>query len=102
MIYDSYIDRFGVNKDYQRILNLQAKIAKAQNGYILTKNKRHENEINIFSYELEKLLQTSGKGMTTDQILTVIAKHRGLVKIDSKQITVVDFHIMKEDYERCN
>lgn len=101
LIYDSYINTFGINKYYQEYLKICIKIAKNQTKYIETNNKLLLTNISIFEFELQELKKNMKSDVSTFSILNALSKMQGY-HINTKEITVTEYFSLIKDYERAN
>ena len=91
LIYDEYLNEFGLSDEYKEILNVKRKIANLQADYIIKGNRITLNYINIEKNALESLYDSSKKGSSFRESLVHLEKMQG-IKINTKQITVADYY----------
>ena len=91
LIYDEYLNEFGLSDDYKEILKVKRKIANLQADYIIKGDRVLLNFINIEKNALESLYDTSKKGSTFRDSLVHLEKMQG-IKINTKTITVADYY----------
>ena len=91
LIYDEYLNEFGLSDEYKEILKVKRKIANLQADYIIKGDRVLLNFINIEKNALESLYDTSKKGSTFRDSLVHLEKMQG-IKINTKQITVADYY----------
>lgn len=91
LIYDEYLNEFGLSDEYKEILNVKRKIANLQADYIIKGDRVILNFINIEKNALESLYDTSKKGSSFRESLVHLEKMQG-IKINTKQITVADYY----------
>ena len=97
-IYDSYLSEFGLGKDYERILELQAEIASLECQFVYTNDRFLMNKIRELKSELEEFLGREVES-DSDTILTYLRKWMGQW-INTREITVREFYKMVRDYQR--
>lgn len=100
-VYSSYIDCFGLNDLYIRLLGFQKKKALAQAEYVLTKSAFQKNIIRLMDIEIEKVKKEMNKGITTESVLVHLSKYMGF-RQDPKKITVKEYFSLIKEYERSN
>lgn len=91
LIYDEYLNEFGLSDEYKEILKVKRKIANLQADYIIKGDRVLLNFINIEKNALESLYDTSKKGSTFRDSLVHLEKMQG-IKINTKTITVADYY----------
>ena len=91
LIYDEYLNEFGLSDEYKEILKVKRKIANLQADYIIKGDRVLLNFINIEKNALESLYDTSKKGSSFRDSLVHLEKMQG-IKINTKQITVADYY----------
>ena len=91
LIYDEYLNEFGLSDEYKEILKVKRKIANLQADYIIKGDRVILNFINIEKNALESLYDTSKKGSSFRDSLVHLEKMQG-IKINTKQITVADYY----------
>ncbi len=91
LIYDEYLNEFGLSDEYKEILNVKRKIANLQADYIIKGDRVILNFINIEKNALESLYDTSKKGSSFRESLVHLEKMQG-IKINTKKITVADYY----------
>lgn len=101
-IYDEYIDRFGLEKHYTKILKSMKKLAKLNVKYaksLLSKKPDRflENLINIEQAKLDALMQDNGNGMTVLQSLPKLSKLQGY-PIRPHETTFIEYKNILAEY----
>lgn len=99
VIYDKYIQRYGLGDLYDEYLALKKTIALLELSYVETGDTFILNQINIEKVNLIALEPTSEGGMTIGQIVVHLSKWMG-TWINKKQITVEEYKSLLEEYER--
>lgn len=99
IIYQQYIDRFGLSKLYEKMLNQMRKKADLELDYIISGDKFKLTLLEMETRRLESMLSTAGTGISTDQTLIHLSKWVGYW-IKSKEISVLEFFNLAKEYER--
>jgi hypothetical protein len=97
-IYDSFLLKFGIAKDYKRVLELKAEIALLQCDYVENDDTYALNMIRRLERELEELIDRPAD-IDTDGIIIHLEKWRGFA-IDEDKITVRKFYKLLHEYKR--
>jgi len=100
-IYDNYLDVYGLNDLAKRLMNLNKKLAIAQNDYIISENRFVLNAVRVLSSEIEKIKSQMNKGLSHDKVLIHLSKFMGF-KLSSKKITVKEYLDLLIEHERGN
>lgn len=103
-INDEYIERYGLDKYYLKLLKLLRRKAELELEYILTGDRRKLTDIEIKEADLRQQLETKGTGISIEASLIHISKFLG-VWINVKQITALEYYdLLKEleDYTKIN
>ena len=93
-IYDDYIKKIGLGKNYEYILELQRDLAILQCDYIISNDRFLLNNINTLKDDIDLALKNSQKGgddMTTT--LIKLSKWAGY-RLDEREISVLELHKM--------
>ena len=107
LIYDDYIKKIGLGKNFEYILELQRDLAVLQCDYIIENNRFLLNSINILKDDIDEAIknsQKSGEDMTTT--LIKLGKWAGY-RLNEKEVTVLELHkmidlIIKENESKPN
>lgn len=100
-IYDNYLDVFGLNDAYKKLLKNRSIIAQTQCDFIVTKQAKLFNVIRTYEAENKKLESMMKVGMTTEQVLVHLSKMQHQ-HINTKEITVAYYKALIKEYERNN
>lgn len=87
-LQDEYIERFGLDADFEKELALKKQIIQLNCDYVLTQNKFNNTLINIAKADLKAL--GDKKGTDFYIIKDSLEKHKGF-KIDPKTTSVVEW-----------
>jgi hypothetical protein len=101
VIYDAYIQEFGLGKLYDRLLKAMKKKVELQLDYIITGNRFKLTEIEVEKARLESMLSNKGNGMTIEQTLIHLSKWLGSW-VNSKNITVREYFNLINEYGKAN
>jgi len=92
LIQDSYYEKFGLGKDYLRVLELQKDIALLQCDLIITNDNFINNKIKRYKRELEEILNRPYKS-DIQETLIHITKWLGS-PVREKETTVLELYSM--------
>lgn len=101
MLYDQFLDRFGIDERLELYLNLKVQLTKLRCLWIQTGDDMILNQIAIEEINLKNLDPTKTEGMTTDQCLVHLSKWLGY-HVKKKDITIVEFKNLMNEYGRAN
>jgi len=93
-IYNDYIKKIGLGKNYEYILQLQNDLAILQCDYVIENNRFLLNSINTLKSDIDQAIKNSqagGEDMTTT--LIKLGKWAGF-RLDERQVTVLELHRM--------
>jgi hypothetical protein len=96
---DEYINRYGLDKYYLKLLKLLKVKAMAELDYILTGDRRKLTEIEIKEADLKVMLTTKGTGLTIEASLIHISKFLG-VWVNVNTITTLEYYDLLGELER--
>lgn len=92
LIQDSYYEKFGLGKDYLRVLEIQKDIALLQCDLVITNDKFLNNKIKRYKRELEEILNRPYKS-DMQETLIHITKWLGS-PVREKETTVLELYSM--------
>lgn len=101
MLYDQYLERFGISDELESYLNIKVQLTKLRCLWIETGDDMILNQIAIEEINLKNLDPTKTEGMTTDQCLVHLSKWLGY-HVKKKDITIVEFRNLMNEYGRAN
>lgn len=101
IVYDEYVQRYGLGKLYNKLLKIMKKKAILQCDYVLTKEKFKLTEIELVEAQLQQALNNNGNGISIEESLIHLSKWLGQW-INSKSITVREYFDLQKEYERFN
>ena len=101
MIYDDYIDKNGLNKMYEKMLNTMLKKAKAELDFCISGDRFKLTEAEIQDTKLETMLSNKGSGMTISQTLVHLSKWIGQW-LNPKNITTQEYFDLLSEFEKHN
>jgi len=103
VLEDEILNRFGATDNYKNYLNSGRKLAKAQNDFVITRDRKYFNAMRHFEHEVDKCLKEMEKGLTPQRVLIRLSeKLAGGRQISEKEITVGRYLEMILDYEQRN
>ncbi|MES2287771.1 MAG: hypothetical protein V4547_18935 [Bacteroidota bacterium] len=88
---NEYIDTFGINDQYKKILELNRDIFIKKAQLAMTGERINNTFINVLQAELNALLKSNQKSDTGD-VIVAMSKHIGGGMIDTKKMTVLEFY----------
>lgn len=100
-IYDAYIDEFGLNKMYLKLLNAMKKRALMECDYVITGNRFKLTEIEMEVSRIEQILANANSGMTIEQTLIHLSKWMN-TWINTKTITTREYFNLIKEYGKAN
>ena len=100
-IYDEYINEFGLNKMYLKLLKAMQKRALLECDFIITRNRFKLTEIEMEVSRIEQMLANAGSGMTIEQTLIHLSKWMG-TWINTKTITTREYFNLIKEYGKAN
>jgi len=100
-IYDEYINEFGLNKMYLKLLKAMQKRALLECDFIITRNRFKLTEIEMEVSKIEQMLANAGSGMTIEQTLIHLSKWMG-TWINTKTITTREYFNLIKEYGKAN
>jgi len=101
LLYNEYLNEFGLDKRYKKYLEAQKKRAILQSEYVTTKDRFKLTEIEIESQKLKDLEMHFGEGKKIEVILTWLGMFLGY-KVDQKTTTVKEYFVILEEYGKAN
>lgn len=90
LIYDEFIEEFGLSKRYLNLLEARKIIANLQNEYIRTGNRSLLNEIEIEEIDLVNEFESNDE-VRFESIVMAIEKRQSMA-LDPKKITVYKYN----------
>ena len=88
-IYDSYLAKFGLGKDYMWLLDIQEELALAQLDFTISGERFAQNKIRHLEQEIIEFLERPVEGDMDD---TIVSIERFLkFRVDEKETTVLKF-----------
>jgi hypothetical protein len=99
LLYDQYLQRFGLAKDYERILEIRVEMTEIRCEYCENGNLFLMNRVKVLEAEIEDIVKRSEEGMDTDDCLMYLSKWMGY-RVDQKVITIVEFQTYLKAYEK--
>jgi len=98
-LYDEFLQKRGVNKEYKKYLDILKKKALLQCEFLITKDDFKLTEIEIQDAKIVSLQKTSEAGLSIDKTLIYLGKWLGY-RLDWKIISVSEFYSILEEYEK--
>jgi len=98
-LYDAFLQKRGVNKEYKKYLDILKKKALLQCEFLITKDNFKLTQIEIEDAKIVSLQKTSEAGLSIDKTLIYLGKWLGY-RLDWKIISVSEFYSIMEEYEK--
>ena len=98
-LYDQFLQKRGVNKEYKKYLDILKKKALLQCEFLITKDNFKLTQIEIEDAKIVSLQKTSEAGLSIDKTLIYLGKWLGY-RLDWKIISVSEFYSILEEYEK--
>lgn len=96
-LYDQYLVRFGLSKEFERYMNLLRKKAQLQCDYVQTNKRFKLTEIEIVDAKIERLNINFGDGKSIETTVLHLSKWLGF-KVNLKETTVVEYYTIIQEY----
>lgn len=100
-LYNEYLERFGIGEGLDHFLRLKIHLIKLRLQFIQTNDLFLLNQIKVAEIQMSNADPSKLNGMTTQQCLVHLSKWMGAV-VKAKDITIVEFKEMFEEYVRSN
>ena len=97
-VYDSYITKFGLGKEYLRVLEIRKDVALLQCDLVITDDKFLNNKIKRLNRELDEILSKPVEGDVTSCVIH-LSKWCGY-RVNEKEVTVLEFYTMLQEYKK--
>lgn len=100
-IYNSYIDEFGLDKMYKKMLDSMKKRVELELDYVITGDRFKLTLINMEITRLEQLIANAGVGMSIPESLIHLSRWMGSF-INTKSITTREYFTLLKEYGKAN
>lgn len=97
-LYNEYLEKYGIGKHHQRIIDLKIELAELQLEYAIDGNLFLQNQIDDLKDELIEIIKSPSKG-SIDDCIYVLARHLKF-HLPKKEITLLEFQTYLKGYER--
>jgi hypothetical protein len=94
-LYDEFLQKRGVNKEYKKYLDILKKKAMLQCEFLITKDNFKLTQIEIEDAKIVSLQKGSEEGLSIDKTLIYLGKWLGY-RLDWKIISVSEFYSILE------
>lgn len=101
MLYNQYINTFGLGKMYTRLLKVMQKKSLAELDFVITNDRFKLTLIEMEEIKLKNILNNSTKGISIEQSLIYLSKWIGYW-LQPKVISVREYFDLLKEYERYN
>lgn len=102
VIYDQYIEKYGLNEMYIKLLNLMKKKAILEVKFAMTRESFKLTEIAMQEERLRQTLNNKGTAMSIKESLIHLSKWMGGKLINTKEITAEQYFDLIETYGKHN
>lgn len=96
-LYDQYLEKFGLSKEFERYMNLLQQRALLQCKYVSTNQRFKLTEIEIIDAKIERLNVNFGDGKSIETVCIHLSKWLGY-KINLKETTVIEYYTIIQEY----
>lgn len=101
LVYDDYINRFGLSKLYRRLLEVMRTKALLECDYVITKEAFNLTLIKMEEEKLKQMLANKGEGATINSVLVYLSKWLGY-HLNVREITALEYFEMMKQYGKEN
>jgi len=101
MIYDHYIQEFGLSKMYKKMLEAMKKRANLELDFVISGDRFKLTLIEMEIAKIEQMISNSGHGMTIHETLIHLSKWMGTM-INTKNITTREYFTLLNEYGKAN
>lgn len=101
ILYDQYIERIGLTKDYVELLETMKQHAEAIFDWIVNKDTLSYTVKEELKIALDQMMKGEKSNSTFMQFVTAVEKYQG-VEIDLKRISVEKFYSIVKNLENEN
>lgn len=91
VLYNEYIEKFGLSETFKDDLNKQIEIAKLKATYMITGKKHLRTQIRIKEEELKSENKGESKPFELESLLAKMSKYYGF-KLESRELTVTQYY----------
>ena len=99
VLNDEYIDRYGLDKYYLKLLNILKQKAQLELDYILTGDRRKLTDIEIKEADVRQAIENKRTGITIEASLIHISKYLG-VWININSVTTLEYYDLLTELEK--
>ena len=101
VIFDDYINRFGLGKLYKRMLGAMRDKAIKECDYVITGDKFQITLANMEAAKLKQMLANKGEGVSINTVLVYLSKWIGY-RINPREVTALEYFEMMKLYGKEN
>lgn len=101
IIYDDYINRFGLNKMYKRLLEVMKKKALIECDYVITRDRFNLTLLQMEEANLKQMLGNRGESTSISEVLVYLSKWVGY-RLNPKELTTLEYFQMMRQYGKEN
>ena len=101
MVYDDYINKFGLGKLYKKLLEAMIRKAKAELDFCISGNRLKLTTAEIEEQRIETMMRNKGSGMTISQTLIHLSKWIGHW-LNIKELKTQEYFDLLSEFEKHN
>ena len=101
MVYDSYIQEYGLNKAYKKMLETMRRKAIAELEYCITGDRTQLTLAEIEESQIKSMLDNRGTGMTIEKTLIHLSKWIGYW-LETSRLTAQQYFDLLGEFENYN
>ena len=95
-VYESYMNIFGIDKNYKQQIEVVKKIALLQCEYLITKDEFKLTQIEVENAKLEMTKTNDSSNVTLQTTLIYLSKWVGY-RLDWRQVSVYEYYTLLEE-----
>lgn len=95
-VYDTYMEKFGIDKKFKDQVDIIKKIAFLQCDYLITKDQFKLTQIEVENAKLEMFKKDSSNNVTLQTTLIYLSKWLGY-RLDWKEVSVFEYYTLLEE-----
>jgi hypothetical protein len=95
-VYDTYMEKFGIDKKFKDQVDIIKKIAFLQCDYLITKDQFKLTQIEVENAKLEMFKKDTSNNVTLQTTLIYLSKWLGY-RLDWKEVSVFEYYTLLEE-----
>jgi len=100
-LYDDYIERLGLSKEYKKLLSIMKKKALLEIDFIINEDEFTETKIDLEERKLKEIVKGDENENQIEKSLIYLSKWIGY-RLAIKEITVLEFYTILNEYGKAN